>query len=336
MFTLPLGDDALLRPLEPWQAPEFLAHMDRARPIVDPWIPWAALSTDLESATTTLQRYADRQAADAGRIYGIWLAGTLVGGVLFPRFDADTGVCEIGCWLEPAGEGRGLVNRASRALIDWAFRARGMSRVEWWAATGNTRSIEAARRLGMTRDGVLRKHSPYRGVRRDIEVWSVLADEWPPAGQAPRGASASADQAELDRLMAVFTGAFTNTGGRRPDLGVIRDIFIPQGRIIANVGDEPVIYDLDAFIEPRQKMLTDGTLTEFSEWEVSQRTEIFGSVAHRFSAYRKSGHHNGEWFEGSGHKTTQYLRTPDGWRMSSLAWDDAPATAVGQPPGSSV
>ncbi len=73
-----------------------------------------------------------------------------------------------------------------------------------------------------------------------------------------------------------------------------------------------MIYDLDAFIEPRQKMLTDGTLTEFREWEVAERTEIFGSIAHRFSEYRKSGFHQGEWFEGSGHKTTQFVRTPAG------------------------
>jgi RimJ/RimL family protein N-acetyltransferase len=324
MFTLPLGDHAELSPLEPWQAQEFLSHIDRARASVDPWTPWATFSTDLESATASLRRYADRQADDTGRIYGIRLEGTLVGGVMFTRFDSASGVCEVGCWLERAGEGRGLATRACRVLIDWAFQVRGMSRVEWWVASGNVRGIDVARRLGMTRDGVLRQRSSHRGVRYDSEVWSVLSTEWPPAGEV----SEAGVRAELDRLMGVFVGAFTNTGSTRPDLGVIRDVFIPQGRIIANVGDEPVIYDLDAFIEPRQKMLTDGTLTEFSEWEVAERTEIFGSVAHRFSEYRKSGFHHGEWFEGGGYKTTQFVRTPAGWRMSSLAWDDVPATAT--------
>ena len=95
--------------------------MDRARALVDPWIPFAAAATDLTSARALLQRYADKQAADTGRLYGIWLDGTLVGGVLFRIFEADTGNCEIGCWLEAAAEGRGLVTRASRMLIDWAL-----------------------------------------------------------------------------------------------------------------------------------------------------------------------------------------------------------------------
>ncbi|MEV4245683.1 DUF4440 domain-containing protein [Streptosporangium canum] len=129
-------------------------------------------------------------------------------------------------------------------------------------------------------------------------------------------------KAELDQLMRTFLGAFTNTGGSRPNVGVVREVFIPQGMIIKNVGAEPVIYDLDAFVAPREKILTDGTLTEFSEWEVAERTEIFGSIAHRFSEYRKSGFLDGEWFEGSGRKTTQFVRTPAGWRMSSMAWDD--------------
>ncbi|MET7679940.1 DUF4440 domain-containing protein [Streptomyces sp. NPDC005423] len=129
-------------------------------------------------------------------------------------------------------------------------------------------------------------------------------------------------KAELDRLMREFLGAFTNTGGRRPNVGVVHDLFIPQGMIINNTGDEPVLHDLAAFVEPRERILTDGTLTEFSEWEVAEKTEIYGSIAHRFSDYRKSGRLDGEWFEGAGHKATQFVRTPDGWRMTSMAWDD--------------
>ncbi|MGC5344440.1 GNAT family N-acetyltransferase [Streptomyces sp. DT24] len=179
MFAVSLGDDgAELGPLEIWQAPEFLAHMDRARDLVDPWIPFASYATDLESARALLQRYADRQATDTGRIYGIRLDGTLVGGVMFPAFDAASGVCEVGCWLEPAGQGRGLVTRAARKLIDWAVEERGMHRVEWRASSANTRSVAVAQRLGMTRDGVLREDTPHRGVRQDTEIWSVLAPEW--------------------------------------------------------------------------------------------------------------------------------------------------------------
>lgn len=179
MYAISLGDDgAELRPLEPWHAEEFLAHLDRGRDFVTEHIPFGASATDVGSAREILQTYADKRAADSGGLHGLWLDGKLVGGVLFRVFDAAGGNCEIGCWLEPAGTGRGLITRAVRVLIDWAVDERGIHRVEWYASSANTPSIDVARRLGMSRDGLLRESYLYRGVRQDTEVWSVLAPEW--------------------------------------------------------------------------------------------------------------------------------------------------------------
>jgi ribosomal-protein-serine acetyltransferase len=179
MFAISLGDDgAELRPLEPWRAEEYLAHMDRGREFIGQYVALATAATDVDSARAFLQSYADKQARDGGRIYGIWLDGTLVGGVLFRIWDTASGACEAGCWLEPSAAGRGLVTRAARVIIDWAVYERGMHRVEWQVASGNTASINVAKRLGMVREGVLRESYPYRGVRHDMEVWSVLAPEW--------------------------------------------------------------------------------------------------------------------------------------------------------------
>ncbi len=122
--------------------------------------------------------YAEKAAADTGRLYGIRLDGRLVGGVLFRVFDTASGTCEAGCWLEPAASGRGLVTRAVRVIVDWAVDVRGMHRVEWLVASGNRPSINVAERLGMTLEGVQRENDPYRGVRQDTEIWAVLAPEW--------------------------------------------------------------------------------------------------------------------------------------------------------------
>ena len=179
MYAISLGDDgAELRPLEPWHAEEFLAHLERGREFINQYVPFGEKATDLPSARDTLQRYADMRAADTASLHGLWLEGKLVGGVLFLNFDAGRGNCEVGCWLEPAGTGRGLVTRAMRVLIDFAIEQRGIHRVEWIASAGNQPSLNVARRLGMTQDGVHRSSYPHHGVRHDLEVWSILAPEW--------------------------------------------------------------------------------------------------------------------------------------------------------------
>jgi RimJ/RimL family protein N-acetyltransferase len=184
MFGTSLGGGAELGPLEPWQAEEYLAHLDRGREFIGRYIALAAVAPDLPSARAFLQSYADKTAADTGRLYGIRQDGTLVGGVLFRTMDVAAGTCEAGCWLEPAAVGRGLVTRAARTIIDWAVDVRGIHRVEWLVAAGNAASIGVARRLGMSRDGVLRESYPHQGVRHDMEVWSVLAPEWRAAREA--------------------------------------------------------------------------------------------------------------------------------------------------------
>jgi RimJ/RimL family protein N-acetyltransferase len=179
MFVISLGDDsAELRPLEPWRAEEFLANLNRGREFIGQHIGLPDAVTDLASSRAFLRTYAEKAAADAGRIYGIWTTGTLVGGVLFRTMDIENGVAEAGCWLEPSAAGQGLVTRAARVIIDWAIEERGIHRVEWYVSAANEPSIAVARRLGMTKDGVLRESYLHRGKRQDVEVWSVLAPEW--------------------------------------------------------------------------------------------------------------------------------------------------------------
>lgn len=178
MFALSLTGGAELRPLEPWRSEEFFAHLERVRPHLLPWIPFASRVLDVEAARQLLQRFADEQARDGARIYGIWADGVLSGGTLFRVFDTGTGVCELGVWLAPEAEGRGIITAAARHMIDWAIGVRGMSRVEWWNDPANTRSRTVAQRLGMTLEGLLRSVYVVNGERKDSEVWAVLASQW--------------------------------------------------------------------------------------------------------------------------------------------------------------
>ncbi|MER7758168.1 GNAT family protein [Streptomyces sp. NPDC097619] len=177
MFSLTLRDDARLRPLEPHHAEEFAAHMDRARETIRPWVGASFVTEGSDGARGTLTRYAERQAADGARLYGIWRAGTLVGGVMFTSFDAASGSCELGCWLEPDGEGHGLVTAACEALLDWAFDERGLHRATWHCRADNERSAAVARRLGMTLEGTERESWLFGGQRYDTQIWAVLAPE---------------------------------------------------------------------------------------------------------------------------------------------------------------
>lgn len=129
-------------------------------------------------------------------------------------------------------------------------------------------------------------------------------------------------KSELDRLMSEFFRAVSFETGKAPLYGDIHDIFVASGLLIKNIGAMPEISTIPQFIEPREAMVRAGELTRFREVELSETTQVFGNVAQRFSAYAKSGTMKGVAFDARGMISTQFVATPQGWRMSAMAWDD--------------
>lgn len=132
----------------------------------------------------------------------------------------------------------------------------------------------------------------------------------------------SSVKSELDRLTMEFFESVSFEPGDTPDYEHIRGLFIEQGLLIKNVGPTPEISSVTQFIVPRYQSVQAGDLTRFHEAELSEATEIFGNVAHRFSAYTKSGTLKGTSFGARGMISTQFIRTPQGWKVSCMAWDD--------------
>lgn len=132
----------------------------------------------------------------------------------------------------------------------------------------------------------------------------------------------SDDASVIAALVTDFFGAFQSGPGTEARMAGLRAMFLPGARIIRTCGLELTTYDVESFIAPRVELLSGGALTDFAEWPVRGRLEIFGDIAHWFGRYAKDGALNGEPCPGAGMKSMQFVRTPAGWRISAAAWDD--------------
>ena len=140
--------------------------------------------------------------------------------------------------------------------------------------------------------------------------------------QAPDVPSVNKDKRRIDELTAEFFQLFSSKTDAAVNLQRIHDLFIPQGIIVRTCGPETEVFTLSEFIAPREILLNDGGLVDFREREEWETTEIFGNVAQRFLAYRKTGVLHGERFDTRGMNTIQFVRKDGDWKMSALAWDD--------------
>lgn len=129
-------------------------------------------------------------------------------------------------------------------------------------------------------------------------------------------------RSDLKALTNEFFRAVSFDTGGRPDYARIRELFIDDGRLIRCSSERPEISSVDEFIASRQRMFDSGALTSFEETEIAEITEVFGNIAHRLSTYEKRGTMHEEAIEGAGVISTQFVRTPTGWKMSAMAWDD--------------
>ena len=101
----------------------------------------------------------------------------LLGALGISNFDWTDLTAEIGYWMAADARGRGIGTRATRMLAEWALMSLGLERLELLAHPYNEASQRLAERAGFTREGTLRRYRRRHGVREDLVMFSMLAED---------------------------------------------------------------------------------------------------------------------------------------------------------------
>jgi len=113
--------------------------------------------------------------------FAIIVDGELAGGVgLHPQAGESGGIAKFGYWLGRAYWGRGLATEAGRLLVQHAFRAFDLRRLEARVAAPNCASARVLEKCGFTREGILRDGFVERnGAVHDAFLFGLLRSEAP-------------------------------------------------------------------------------------------------------------------------------------------------------------
>ncbi|CAM3478707.1 GNAT family protein [Hydrogenibacillus schlegelii] len=177
MFELIADEEVALKPLSYREVPALYALTDRHRDRLSVWLPWVRRHTLTDTYAFVDQSMAQLRRNE-GFQAGIFYRGTLVGVIGYHRIDWENKKTSLGYWLDPTVQGRGIMTRAARTMVDHAFFHLGLNRLEIRAATENTRSRRVAERLGFTLEGIIRE-AEWLGDRFvDHAVYGLLAREW--------------------------------------------------------------------------------------------------------------------------------------------------------------
>jgi ribosomal-protein-serine acetyltransferase len=178
MFMYRLDDESWLKLLTYEDAEALFALIDSCRPHLRKWLPWVDSAKTVEDSKAFIEEALQKFAAGNGFETGIWHKGQFAGVIGLHYIDHANKKTSIGYWLGEQFQGLGLMTKACKAFIDYAFNELKLHRVEIRCAVDNKKSRAIPERLGFTNEGTIREAEWLYDHFVDHVVYGMLAREW--------------------------------------------------------------------------------------------------------------------------------------------------------------
>ncbi len=185
MIRFRIDDEITLREFADGDAVDVFAAVRATYEHLMPFMAWMKPNYSMVDA----REFVAQAIVDAKRKkslgLGIFRGEKFIGSIGFAEFDRAAGTTEIGYWIDSCEEGKGIVSRACKLLIDYAFNELKLNRIQIRCSSENLRSAAIPEKFGFVKEGVLRQSQFRNGRLHNFVVFGLLAAEWkksePPA-----------------------------------------------------------------------------------------------------------------------------------------------------------
>ncbi|WP_140938985.1 GNAT family N-acetyltransferase [Sphingobacterium lumbrici] len=152
--------------------------VDRNRAHLSGFLPWVHSMKDIDDLSSYLAKCNTLIEEGTEISYEIIVSNQIVGRIGLHHIDRYNQHASIGYWLTEQAQGRGIIIRACRRLISYAFDTLHLNRIEILAAKENIKSQAVPQKLGFTQEGVLRQVEKVNDKLHDLVVYAVLKEDW--------------------------------------------------------------------------------------------------------------------------------------------------------------
>ncbi len=166
------SNDLLLRPLVARDAGELYLLIDAHRRSLGLWLPWVERTRGISDMTFYILSLTGFWKS--GLTMGIFWGSELAGTVGFQRAEERNSRVEVGYWLAPPFQGKGVAIQAVEMAIEAALGETKVHRIEARVQPDNLRSIRLLERAKFQFEGVERGGIRFSDSFRDHRVYSRL------------------------------------------------------------------------------------------------------------------------------------------------------------------
>jgi RimJ/RimL family protein N-acetyltransferase len=167
--------------LRPWRLDD-VARVMRicADPEISRWTRIPSPYTEEHARTWIEQTVRDWDRREGEAAFAVTEAegDAVVGAIGLRLLREEYGVRgSVGYWVAGEARGRGVATDALKLVSRWGLRQLGLRRLELVTDPENTGSQRVAEKAGFSREGLLRSYLHVPNGRRDVVMFSLLADE---------------------------------------------------------------------------------------------------------------------------------------------------------------
>lgn len=167
-----------LEMLEEIHAESLLNLVNANRYYLREWLPWVDNMQTVANFTYYISDTKKRAAAKTDFGYAIIIDKNIVGRIGLHHINYPNRIAEIGYWLANGFQGRGIIAKSCKALINHAFKELGLNRIEIKCAIGNDKSRAIAEKLQFKQEGILRQAELLNGKFIDLYLYAMLKEDW--------------------------------------------------------------------------------------------------------------------------------------------------------------
>ncbi|MHB1652184.1 MAG: GNAT family N-acetyltransferase [Desulfitobacteriaceae bacterium] len=178
MFEFVVDDEVVLKLLDIVHADQLFELTDPGRLYLKEWLPWVDGTESAKDTKSFIEMTKKQFASNNGFQAGIWYKGNIAGVIGFHGMNWANRSTSIGYWLGERYQGKGIMTKSCKALVEYAFRELNLNRIEIRCAEKNLRSRAIPERLGFVKEGMIREAEWLYDHFVDHVVYGVLAREW--------------------------------------------------------------------------------------------------------------------------------------------------------------
>jgi len=102
----------------------------------------------------------------------------VIGRIGIYKIDNQNKIGEIGYWMAESAQGKGIMTKSCKVMIDFCFAQLHLNRIEIKCATDNLRSIRIPEKLNFTKEGIIRQGEFLNNEFIDLNLYSLLRIEF--------------------------------------------------------------------------------------------------------------------------------------------------------------